>query len=167
MAAAPKIFSCELNFYFYLTSTGKICLEKPAGEMWSVVDWSSGTWSDSDTWSEGVIDSSDRLPSNLWTSEKMRVIAQFEGEFQGCFVPTEECQGGFCPRPWWKACSSLSQPLLVPFSSMLPSPGLLIIPSLTNCQLLSCLSFTQPSLLVLGSVSAAPQRTEPVAWLQS
>lgn len=31
MAAAPKIFYCALNFNFYLASTGKICLEKPAG----------------------------------------------------------------------------------------------------------------------------------------
>lgn len=31
MAASPKIFNSELNFDFYLASTGKICLEKPAG----------------------------------------------------------------------------------------------------------------------------------------
>lgn len=117
--------------------------------MWSVVDWSSGTWSDSDTWSEGVIDTRDRLPSNLWTSEKMRVIAQLVGEFQGCFLPTEECRGGFCPKPWWRTCSSLSRPLLFLFQSMLPSPGLLTIPTQTDCQPLSCLSFAQPPLLVL------------------
>lgn len=31
MAAAPKIFNCESDFNFYLASTGKIFLEKPAG----------------------------------------------------------------------------------------------------------------------------------------
>lgn len=88
------------------------------------------------------------MPSNLWISEKMRVIVQFVGEFQGCFLPVEECQCCLCPRPWWKTCSNFSQPLLFLFSSMLPSPGLLTILTLTICQPLSCLSFTQPSLLV-------------------
>lgn len=134
--------------------------------MWSVVDWSSKTWSGLDTWSEGVIDSRGRLLSNPWTSKKMRMIAQFVGEFHGCFLSTEECQDGFCLRPWWTTCSSLSQSLLCFFSH--PScPGLLTFPAFPIFQPASYLSFTQLLLPVLGAVSAPPQPAEPVALPQS
>lgn len=60
----------------------------------------------------------------------MRMIAQFVGEFHGCFMPTEDCQDGLCPRPWWRTCSSLSQSLLLfLFSSLASCPGLLTFPA--------------------------------------
>lgn len=126
--------------------------------MWPVVDWISETWSSSDIWSEGETDSSRRLPSNPWTSEKMKVTAQPMGEFHGCFLLMEECQDGLCLSQ--SLVENMLQILLVPvlflFSFLISFPSLSTFPAFPVFQSVSSLPLACPLLPALGVVSAQP-----------
>lgn len=131
--------------------------------MWPVVDWFSETWSTSDIWSEGETDSSRRLPSNPWTSEKMKVTAQPMGEFHGCFLPMEECQDGLCLSQ--SLVENTLQPLLVRvlflFSFLISFPSLSTFPAFPVFRSVSSLPLAYPLFPALGVVSAQPWPTKP------